>query len=512
MHFAATDVFDYYKPSKCARRVALVARGVEPEEAPDPFMDLLVDLGKRHEASHVEAFPGIVDLKARAPAAAERERLTLEEIRRGTPAIYQAAFRATVPLDGESCEVTGEPDFLLRTPGGETTDTNGAPAYLIRDSKLARNIDAPRHAGIPLQLQIYGFLYEHATGSPPAGLQVHAGSGAIVDLPYRGSDAVLEILRVHRGLRASDPGGYEPVGSTKCAGCGFSDRCWSEARAAGDVAILPELDQKLARELHARGVATLAQLDGSFDDASLRDLFWEKATKKKPARLKKSALTIRRNLDAHLANEPVLIAPPELPAPSDCVALDLEGLPAYADDLQKIYLWGLKDFSATPPTFLPSLAAIGPSGDHEAWQAFLRAAAALLAQRPNLRFVHWGTYETTALDRYAMLHGDPDGTAARVRERCLDLHPVFKASAALPVESYGLKSVGRYLGVARKLPDYDGGLAIARYIQAVETNDPALRAEILGEILDYNEEDLDGTWAVMEWLRNSFGQRRDWPC
>jgi hypothetical protein len=70
----------------------------------------------------------------------------------------------------------------------------------------------------------------------------------------------------------------------------------------------------------------------------------------KPARLKTSALAIRRNLDAHLARAPVLLAPPELPAPSHCIAFDLEALPPYADDLQKIYLWGL-NFSAAPPLF-----------------------------------------------------------------------------------------------------------------------------------------------------------------
>lgn len=493
MRFKATDVFQYYKPSKCAKRVALLAHGVEPEEDKDPFAQLLIDLGLRHEKSHIATFMGVVDLSSRELSTAERARRTLEAMRLEAPAIYQAGFCDTFELDGDTCEVVGEPDFLIRQPDGT--------GYLIRDSKLAHKPLSSNHSGIPLQLQVYGYLYARATGAPAAGLQVHAGTGEIVPIEYRGADFVLGLLREHRRLRAADPETYEPVGSSKCAGCGFNDRCWSEARAAGDVAILPEIDQKLARALRARGVATLAQLDGAFDDALLRDLFWEKATKKKPARLKKSALTIRRNLDAHLANEPVLIAPPELPAPSDCVAFDLEGLPAYADDLQKIYLWGLKDFSTAPPKFMPSLASFGASGDREAWQAFLRTAAALLAQRPNLRFVHWGTYETTALDRYAKLHGDPDGAAARVRERCLDLHPVFKASAALPVESYGLKSVGRYLGVTRNLPDYDGGLAIARYIQAVETNDPALRAEILGEILDYNEEDLNATRAVTEWLR-----------
>ncbi len=42
---------------------------------------------------------------------------------------------------------------------------------------------------------------------------------------------------------------------------------------------------------------------------------------------------------------------------------------------------------------------------------------------------------------------------------------------------------------------------MARYIEATETDDEELRASIMDQILAYNREDLEATWAVMEWLR-----------
>jgi predicted RecB family nuclease len=42
---------------------------------------------------------------------------------------------------------------------------------------------------------------------------------------------------------------------------------------------------------------------------------------------------------------------------------------------------------------------------------------------------------------------------------------------------------------------------MARYIEATETSDKAQRAAIMDEILAYNREDLEATWAVMRWLR-----------
>ena len=42
--------------------------------------------------------------------------------------------------------------------------------------------------------------------------------------------------------------------------------------------------------------------------------------------------------------------------------------------------------------------------------------------------------------------------------------------------------------------------ALEEYIKATETNDPAAREAIVKQILAYNEEDLDATWAVLQWL------------
>ena len=60
----------------------------------------------------------------------------------------------------------------------------------------------------------------------------------------------------------------------------------------------------------------------------------------------------------------------------------------------------------------------------------------------------------------------------------------------------------QYVGYRRTLADANGAWSIAEYIKATETNDPAARAAIVNQILAYNEEDLDATWAVMEWLQS----------
>ena len=90
--------------------------------------------------------------------------------------------------------------------------------------------------------------------------------------------------------------------------------------------------------------------------------------------------------------------------------------------------------------------------------------------------------------------------AERVKRNLLDLLPIAQESVALPVPSYGLKQVERVANFERGLDDYGGDWSIARYIQATETHDEKLRTEIMDEILAYNREDLEATWAVLRWL------------
>ena len=239
---------------------------------------------------------------------------------------------------------------------------------------------------------------------------------------------------------------------------------------------------------------------------------------------------------------------------------DLEGLPPYADDLDRIYLWGVKVFGEKPSPYLPAQSGFGEDGDREGWFAFLELVARLFTEYgPDLPFIHWSPYEKTKVTDYinrygdlplpaalaltptvetslgALLHPLPagegrgegsllsppavgaglappgqltapalldraTGVAAQLLTNLTDLLSITKSSYALPLPSYSLKVVDQYVGYRRTLADANGAWSIAEYIRATETNDPVARAAIVNQILAYNEEDLDATWAVMEWL------------
>ncbi|MGD0697018.1 MAG: TM0106 family RecB-like putative nuclease [Terriglobia bacterium] len=180
---------------------------------------------------------------------------------------------------------------------------------------------------------------------------------------------------------------------------------------------------------------------------------------------------------------------------------DLDGMPPYLDELDKIYLWGMKVFGDRPSPFLYATAGFDTAGDRNGWEKFLTLARGSLENYGDIPFVHWAAYERTQLERYMKRFGDPTGTAERVRRNLLNLHRVTLDSVVLPLPSYSLKVIEKYIGFKRTQGEYGGEWTMAKYIEATETRDGSKRTEFINEILKYNEEDLNATWAVFEWLR-----------
>lgn len=384
----------------------------------------------------------------------------------------------------------GHPDFLILDRG----------EYVIRDSKMSRRIDEVNHPEIMLQVGLYGYLFEKVCGMKPKSIQVHAGSNDIVNVPFDGGVSALAVLEEIARLKKTTGAPYEPVGWTKCGGCGFKERCWEMAEDAKDVALVQDVDQNLAIALHSQDVNSRADLLSSFDANSLGE--FKKTVGTRQQKVGKRSERIRRIAASMETNQEMVLAAPAIPLRPNYVMFDLEGMPPYLEDESKIYLWGSRVFGASPGPFVPAVAGFGPDGDKAGWSDFLADAERIFAEYGNdIPFVHWAAYEKTHITLYMQRFGDPNGTAARVKDNLLDLLPVARDSIILPLPSYSLKVIEKYIGYQRTQTEFGGEWSIAKFIEATETEDVAKRDELMGEILQYNNEDLEATWAVFEWLR-----------
>lgn len=486
MRLTASDFASCHRPTRCDLRVFLRYHR-EQEAEPGPYEIVLRRLGLKHERDHLATLGTFVN--ASAASLEEQVKKTADAIERQIPVLYQPAFVTTEKICETDIEIVGVPDFLILDGDG----------YVIRDSKMARRIDEENHPEILMQLQLYGWLFQQSSKHAPKGLQVCAGTGEIVAIPYDGGAAALRELERLLIIKQLTVEPYEPVGWTKCLGCGYTDRCWAQAERNCDVALGYCVDQSLARTLHSQGVRTRKELLAKFDATSLSEL--KRPYGNREQRVGKAAERILKFADAMEKQQEIVLAAPTIPPHRNYVMFDLEGMPPHLDELDKIYLWGAQVFGEKPSEFTVALSGFGADGDKEGWIGFLDNAKQIFETYGDIPWVHWAPYEETYLRRYADRFGDVGGIASRVTRNLLDLLTVARESVVLPLPSFSLKVVEDYVGFKRKEAEYGGAWAMATFIEATETSDETKRKDLMDKIVAYNKEDLEATWAVFKWLK-----------
>jgi predicted RecB family nuclease len=488
LNLSASDIHNLYQPSRCSLRVYLLANG-EPQAEEGTFSAMLRDLGAQHEAKYLETLGDFARPEGRTQE--ERWADTQRLVNSLAPIIYQPVLIAAAPPEMGNHKVVGIPDLLLLQDG----------LYVIRDVKLARNVENNRHPEIVGQLSLYGWLFREAFGVPPAALQLLLGDGTVAELPDdEGSgamDALGEVLQL--GALPEEP--YEPVGWSKCSDCGYKKRCWDKATKRQDVAILPGVDQGFARFLRDQKVNSVQQLLERFDASTLAGALrpWGQRMQKVGAKLANSVMA---HAVARVTGEVQHLSPPQFPESPNYIVFDIEGMPAYLDDDEKAYLWGTQVYGENGTPFTPALAGFHEEGDREGWFDFLANCQAVFELHGDLPILHWGSYEKTKINQYLARYGDLKGIALRIRENLVDLLPMTQRSFALPDPSYTLKLVELRAGYKRTMDEFGGSWAIVNYALAVESKDEVIRKEVMDQIVKYNREDLEATWAVFEWLRS----------
>jgi predicted RecB family nuclease len=126
-------------------------------------------------------------------------------------------------------------------------------------------------------------------------------------------------------LRKTQDDFYEPVGWSKCGGCGFKEKCWEAAEQCHDVALVPDIDQNLAIALHGIGVTSISQLLQSFDINSLSD--FKRPVGKRIQKVGKKAERILRFAMSLESQQELVLAVPAIPTSPNYVMFDLEGMP-----------------------------------------------------------------------------------------------------------------------------------------------------------------------------------------
>lgn len=144
--------------------------------------------------------------------------------------------------------------------------------------------------------------------------------------------------------------------------------------------------------------------------------------------------------------------------------------------------------------------------EESVWQQFLD----LVNRYPDAPIYHFCVYEFDTVKRLAKLYRTPYSSVLPVLSRFVDVYEEFLRSVTLPIESYALKAIAKWLGFEWRDSEASGAKCIYWYDQWLQTGDRAL----LEIIQRYNEDDCRATRSVKDWLvefirdnqRASFGE------
>ena len=186
-----------------------------------------------------------------------------------------------------------------------------------------------------------------------------------------------------------------------------------------------------------------------------------------------------------------LLSTQELPTAAIELYFDIEAAP----EKNLIYLHGVLVVNriAQTDTFHPLLAE-DLEGEGTVWEQFLD----LVWQYPDAPIFHFCPYEVQTVKRLGEYYNTPPELVDPLLTRFVDLHERVTRVAILPVESYALKPIARWLGFNWRDADANGAQSICWYDQWLETGDRAF----LEAILRYNEDDCRATYRVKDWLVN----------
>jgi uncharacterized protein len=195
------------------------------------------------------------------------------------------------------------------------------------------------------------------------------------------------------------------------------------------------------------------------------------------------------SLAAHSVGKRSSLILPTIPTSPIELYFDIEAEPS----LNLVYLHGILvvDRIKQTETFHPLLAET-PEAESIIWQKFLD----LVWAYPTAPIFHFCPYEMQTVERLGKLYETPTELIQPLLPRFVDLHDRVTQSVTLPVESYALKHIARWVGFDWRDSTANGAQSIYWYAQWLATRDRAY----LNSILVYNEDDCRATYHVKNWL------------
>jgi predicted RecB family nuclease len=532
--FTPTNIADFLA---CPHLMTLdrdAARGeIKKPFFADSGVELLRDLGLKHEERYLRDLREVRGLQVvEIPANRDAAERTVEALRQGVDAVYQAVFQQGLWY--------GRADFLVRV---DQPSKLGSWSYEVVETKLAWSTKARA----VIQLCFYSDLLSVIQGCEPRWMHVVLGKTENSErLAVKQYIAYFRYLRREfEKIYCSDMTTYpEPV--EHCYVCSWRSRCDARWRTDDYLCLVAGITRTQRKILTERGVNTVARLgalplppkppvEGIGETALMRV--------REQARLqlegRKAGKMVYELVTAIEPERGFAVLPP--PSPGD-IFLDFEGDPYALDGDGLEYLIGTVTLgqarsagfqhaesadadlkagaaSGAPSARVPETEMLRPdyqaiwsfdaAGEKRAFERFTSGAMERRRQDPGMHIYHYAPYEPTAMKRLAGRYGTCiDELDELLRAGVfVDLYRVVRQSLRASVESYSIKNLEALYGFQRTLALRDANLALQAFESVLALGGGQAEAgALLNNIEGYNRDDCLSALELRNWLED---RRRD---
>lgn len=477
-----------YNLVACPHRVTMdITADPAKRDEPNAFVELLWERGSLYEREVISRFTiPFIDLSGFS--GAEKQRLTLEAMKRGESFIYSGRIAIG--------DLLGEPDLLRKECTG----------YIAGDIKSGSGEEGPEDDSKPkahyaVQLALYTDILEQlgmSTGRRAFVWDIHGD-----EVPYdfaapqgrrdpttlwQDYQEALQEARAIIGGKAT-----LPAASATCKLCHWYSSCVQKLKESDDLTIIPELGRS-KRDIMIASVRTVIDLARA-DPAAFIDGKKTVFPGIGPDTLRK--FHQRAKLLSTKDAKPYLRAPIHLPQFNRELFFDIE-----VDPMRDVcYLHGFVERTGVDNAteVFVSTFADEPTPESER-KAFADAWAYLQQSRPCAIY-YYSKYERTIYRKLAQKYPGIC-TAEEVEDlfnpaHAIDLYnDVVKKATEWPTWDFSIKSLAKYLGFSWRDTHPSGAASIEWFHRWVKTGDPAVRQRVL----DYNEDDCRATRVLRDAL------------
>lgn len=405
---------------------------------------------------------------------------TIELMQQGVEYIHHSVLLATYE---DEYTLLSRPDLLVKQPGKSSF---GDWVYVPVDIQLGKRPKQEYQVIAAFHAEILGALQEVTLAEAWLILR-NKDTTYVVDLD-KWTPQMLDILAEYIQVVESPEAPEVFIARQKCHLCHWYNHCYAIAQSQQHLSLLPGVTPIRYTQLQALSTTTLEAL------ANTNPSTLENVTGFDTQVASKLILQAKSTL----AKTP-LILPFALPAEKLTFTapielyFDIEAQP----DLNLNYLLGVLvvDRENNTEKFYSFLAET-PTQENLIWQQFLD----LVGQYPQAPIYHFCNYEVETVKKLGKLYCTPYSLIEPIMTRFVDIYEQLTESVALPIESYALKAIARWLGFEWRDQEASGAKCIYWYDQWLETGD----RHFLELIQRYNEDDCRATRKVKDWLVNFF--------